>query len=316
MLISWDYHDVDGAIVAQVEPEKLAVSFHNSVKVKEIYVRDGQYVKVGDPLVRVERYDLMQEIYTKKNFLVNLETRLSNLEHGFVARLGALRAAYEQSIGEVEWEIGQLQFMMAAEQKRMVNLNQMQLLDTATLPYSEAGTRWKMFEERRTALRNEFDANTREQRLLFQTDTTVLRNDIRVLQGELALLESETIDLVRYATAEGTVGTIMVESDALVPPYSTLLSVYRTNPTTIRALINEHKEVLLKTGDQVYVESINREYRVVGEVIEVGSRFIEYPDRLRNFQGVVTYGRELFIRIPDENRFLSGEKVLVRIPSE
>ena len=50
-----------------------------------------------------------------------------------------------------------------------------------------------------------------------------------------------------------------------------------------------------------------------GEITEIGSRIIEYPSRLQTYRDIPMYGRELFIKIPPENKFLSGERVFVTI---
>ena len=78
----------------------------------------------------------------------------------------------------------------------------------------------------------------------------------------------------------------------------------------------EHRDRGLSTyeimsGDEVVVESTNRQYKIKGIVSEVGSRIIEYPNRLKGFREIEAYGRELFIKIPEESNFLNGEKVFV-----
>ena len=90
-----------------------------------------------------------------------------------------------------------------------------------------------------------------------------------------------------------------------------MLSVYENNPTIIRAFTNEHNNIDLVSGTEVLVESTNRQYKIKGTIVEIGSRIIEYPDRLRTFDQLPSWGREIFIQIPEESKFLNGEKVFV-----
>jgi hypothetical protein len=63
----------------------------------------------------------------------------------------------------------------------------------------------------------------------------------------------------------------------------------------------------------VIVESTNRSYHIEGKIIEIGARIIEYPNRLKTNQNVAMWGQELFIKIPEQNDFLNGERVFVNI---
>ena len=50
---------------------------------------------------------------------------------------------------------------------------------------------------------------------------------------------------------------------------------------------------------------------VEGDVVGVGSRIVEYPVRLRKRQDIQIWGREVLIKIPENNAFLLGEKVRI-----
>ena len=77
--------------------------------------------------------------------------------------------------------------------------------------------------------------------------------------------------------------------------------------------MNEGYKYEAEVGQEVVVESTNRQYKIEGKVFEIGSRIIEYPNRLKTSRVVTMYGQELFIRIPKENNFLNGERVFVTI---
>ena len=77
--------------------------------------------------------------------------------------------------------------------------------------------------------------------------------------------------------------------------------------------MNEGYEYEVEVGHPVKVESTNRSYSIEGQVIEIGARIIEYPNRLKTNQSVTMWGQEIFIKIPDDNNFLNGERVYVHL---
>ncbi len=48
-----------------------------------------------------------------------------------------------------------------------------------------------------------------------------------------------------------------------------------------------------------------------GTVVGVGSRIVEYPVRLRKHPDLQVWGREVVIKIPENNQFILGEKVVI-----
>jgi hypothetical protein len=56
--------------------------------------------------------------------------------------------------------------------------------------------------------------------------------------------------------------------------------------------------------------------RTPGEIVGVGARIVEYPERLRKRPDILIWGREIIVRLPPENRFLLGEKVRISLVDE
>ena len=69
LVASLIYKKQSDAIVAEVEPQKLAISFQKAVKIKSIHVLPGEDVKKGDLLVEVIRPDLIYDIDKATNDL-------------------------------------------------------------------------------------------------------------------------------------------------------------------------------------------------------------------------------------------------------
>ena len=119
---------------------------------------------------------------------------------------------------------------------------------------------------------------------------------------------------VLYAGShDGNFYALDAQTGELLSPYSNILSIYEQNPSVIKAIMNEGIKYNVEVGEKVIVESSNRSYEIEGQVFEVGSRIIEYPNRLKSNQSIPLWGQELFIKIPTDNNFLNGERVFVKI---
>jgi len=72
LMASLFYKKQSDAIVAEVEPQKIAISFQKAVKIKSIHVIPGEDVNKGDLLVEVVRPDLLYDIDKASNDLNTL----------------------------------------------------------------------------------------------------------------------------------------------------------------------------------------------------------------------------------------------------
>ncbi len=68
----------------------------------------------------------------------------------------------------------------------------------------------------------------------------------------------------------------------------------------------------MTVGKNVYIKSqADPENTADGTVVGMGTRIVEYPVRLRKNPDLQIWGREVVIRIPETNRFILGEKVMI-----
>jgi multidrug resistance efflux pump len=150
---------------------------------------------------------------------------------------------------------------------------------------------------------------------LYGEELKTIQIQEKEIEQELQVLKEEEQELVKKANFAGTIGSINAQEGELLSPYSTILSVYDLNPTVIKAIMNEGYKYQAEVGQVVNIESTNRSYQIEGKIFEIGARIIEYPDRLKTNQNIPMWGQELFIKIPQENKFLNGERVFVKIKS-
>lgn len=315
VLISLVFKDTNTAIVAQVEPMKKAISYHKAIKVLEIYVIPGQKVAPGDLLVKVERPDLLLDVARKKNDLEKLRIERTVLQKKYEEKRRQLNIDKEFKLQKLQSETEQLKLTVENNLKISSQFGNL-------AGYSESsGSQDKSYYE------IELEALMKEENFVVSQHTQAMSANLMIYQEELNLLEvlegerekelsslmEEEAQLIKKAEIHGTIGSVSAQSGELLSPYTTILSIYELNPTVIKAIMNEGHKYDLAVGQVVKVESTNRLYKIEGVISEIGSRIIEYPTRLRTNQNIPMWGRELFIKIPEQNNFLNGERVIVSL---
>ncbi len=315
VLISLVFKDTNTAIVAQVEPMKKAISYHKAIKVLEIYVIPGQRVAPGDLLVKVERPDLLLDVERKKNDQEKLQIERIVLQKKYEERKKQLDIDRDFKLEKLNAETEQLK--LTVENNLKISSQFGNLAGYADTSETREKSYYEIALE---ALNKERNFVVSQHAQAMSANYMIYHEELKlleVLEDErekelLALLEEES-QLIRTADIHGTIGSISAQSGELLSPYSTILSIYELNPTVIKAIMNEGYKYDLAVGQVVKVESTNRLYKTEGVISEIGSRIIEYPTRLRSNQNIPMWGRELFIKIPEQNNFLNGERVIVSL---
>ncbi len=314
LMISFFYIRQSDAIVAQVEPQKIAVSFEKPVKIKAVHIMPGEDVKQGELLIELERPDLLYDIDKVNNELNSTLQEKKMVVDNINAEIRQLQLEKKSEISDIEDQILQL--------KKQQSQNQ-NLISTFQAPFQSgtdsASSEKGIIQLRIDALDNEKQQtiaiyNQRINQLLERksTETKIYELRIAQLEQELALLNQEKTILKNYSPINGTIGDVMAQAGELKSPFETILSIYEQYPRIIKAYMNEENKYNLRVGDSVRVESSNRNYNITGKVVEIGSRIVSYPNRLLIDQQVNMWGQEIFIEIPENNEFLNGEKVFVR----
>lgn len=299
-------------MIAQVESQVTAVSYQKPVLIRKIYVSPGQVVDSGDLLIEVERPDLaldMDKKLTEKNQLErNIEDARLHYEHS----LKILQSDYDRKVSQLMAKKEELEYEMQLEHERQEKIE-----GVSSLTYTANDT----LKVKSIALINElleshaYEFDIEKQRLYktVQSNISKYKSELDIINKEIAELELENIGLVQRALKSGTIGNLFVQLNELVPPYTTLLSVYDLNPNLIKAFISERGVEDIHIGSEVKVESVNKNYSIEGQIVEIGSRITSYPDKINPLMQQKSYGQEIFINIPDENNFLNGEKVYVYV---
>jgi HlyD family secretion protein len=310
LIASFSKRDGSFAIIAEVEPQKTAISFHKPVRIKKLFVAPGQKVKVGDSLLVVERPDLELDLKNALKELEILKKKEVQVEIDTKSKLKETKLKHRLKIAELENRLEKTKFEL--EQESNVNSQILKQLAKDSLDFlSELKAGIELIEEQIELEKNIFIEETNAVRTSRNDELAVLALEIEKVQLELQSLEEEKQQLVQIAQINGTVGSISTQLFELVPSFKTIISLYDTSPTLIKAYVNEESDLEVMIGTKVSVKSISREYLIEGEIVEIGSRIISYPNQMIQGNQMKMWGKEIFIKIPENNEFLNGERVYV-----
>lgn len=167
-------------------------------------------------------------------------------------------------------------------------------------------------KELRTDIHNMMGASSHK-----KTKLDSLSIEILSYKKELEILSNQKNHLLVYAESAGIVGSVNFKSGQKVPPFTTILSVMSEKPRMIKAYIHENIYTKVDVNQKVKLKSISDSRKIfLGTVASVGSRIVEMPERLTNSAVVKIWGREVMIRIDQNNNLLMGEKVLIEPEAE
>lgn len=302
--------DTSLAIVAEVEPQKTAISFPKSVRIKSVSVKPGQNVNRGDLLLEVDRPDLLLDIEKLTNDLKQVESLLTQNKSDYTGSRELLLLRNNIDTASIQQQINVLSNTYSSD---TAILKPLKIRSSSQV--SNYTIKIESLEKEKELRAQKLQSELRHLEVEYINQSEQLLLSKQRLEAELLVLEKEKAALKQYAPFSGTVGSVTVQLQELVPPYQTIISVYEKHPTIIKAYLNELATADVALGAKVQVTSINRGYKVEGKVVEIGSRIVSYPKQMKNAAPIEMWGKEIFVEIGADNTFLSGEKVYVIINS-
>jgi len=307
-VVSLQYKNRTEALVAVVASQETAISFEDPVVVTSIKVVPGQLVSSGDTLITLIRPDLDLDIEQKKNELESVKSQIDQLEKNYLSKIELLKLERVGKENRLKAEINELKTKQNQQSLIRMKLGQNTIAYTDSLRTIELSAAKLELDN----IQEYFSKEIQREKVLQQSDLAFKTRNLSIVTKELLALLDQQDQLVRVSKINGIVGVVNVQLDELVPPYKSLITLYEANPSIIKAFHNEQLEVAVKPGDSVKVVSENRSYSIYGIVQELGARITNYPNKIQPAVGSpLSYGQEIFIRIPINNKFLNGEKVFV-----
>lgn len=290
--------------IAQAKDYSLSSDRQSSVA--SIRVVRGQAIQAGDTLIILKSESLLQEI---EKLQVRIKTLQSEKieKQGLVKNdIGLFKSTTAIDVKKIENEITQAEAELKLNKSLTADAKQNQNQQS---PLEERIKSWR--EE--IALRNhELEIKIADLNAKSATDQTVLQNQIQLLQHDLALLEREKAGLIKIAASDGVIENILVKAGEHVDAYASLISILPKNPISAVGYLQAEKS-FPPIGTKVQVLGYEARWKTAeAKVIGYGA-ITPLPDILQKATAVKAFGKEVFIELPQQNDFSTGEKLLIRL---
>lgn len=281
------------------------------VLIHEIFVTPGQEVREGQLLMEVQQADINFKLDNIGHDLEQLNIVTQQQKQALQNRIDQLKAEKTSSVAEIEGEINELETTISYNQNLLKDLNS---IDDENIIQKNGPNAVKL-AALRERLKVEIEPLNIEIQQL-ENELAVIKTPAQVqqqrLKNELDYYKKEQQKLSIYAPMDGLVGNVFCKKGENISAFATLLNFYEQNPTIVKGYVHESLILEVNVGDSLRISSILQPlHQIEGEVIGMGSRIVEIPERLRKIPDIRTYGREVLIKIPSANPFLQKEKVIV-----
>ncbi len=310
---SFEHQNVN-AFFGAAETDERDLSFDHAVWVTQIFVEPGKQVHRGDTLMQLYRTDLESEIAERLDAIRQIELERAAKNNSLDNEIALLKAKQTAEASELRADVVVEESEAEVQKQLRQIVAERQGIATAATPGNLQSAQREAIEE---VIRQAEEPVRREIRLLEvqkKDNLALAAAQMLQLRREIASLEKEKERLVLVSPIDGFVDNLSVRESEAADAHTTLVSINPTKPTKVRGFIHETIDLNFHVGDSVTVTSGARpEYSVRGVLTGNSPHLIELPTRLRKYPEIKAWGREIFIRLPSDNPFYIGEKILIKM---
>jgi hypothetical protein len=294
------------------ETEGQTLNSEYDVVVKELRIKVGQQIKVGDTLALFMRADfanLNRQGIEKNQEIKQYEVEKQSKVNEINREISILDGKKEALLTDLEAQIKilQLENNVQTDLKKILSGN------------TEGGGS-NIKNEKINVLRDAIkktEQQIRQQKSLLQaqikSSQAVLGSKIEQSEQEIGFIENEKKELFMLATMDGFIENIFVGTNEVAPQYKPLFKINPKKPNRVKGFIYENSNWVFSLGDSVVLSSSARlDLTTNGIIIGCSPQLVELPIRLRKFSEIKTWGREIYIQLPATNEYYIGEKVMIK----
>jgi len=296
------------------ESQLRSISFQHPVEIVDIPVVEGEQVSFDTRILEVRRYDLDIELQVIDEQINEIRARQASTRHLASAEIANLKAELSARQQALTTQIDNLESTHRLNQKLLASISTEKTSGSAESSPMRVRIDGLKAEQKR--LEQLYRARIHQQ----QQKPTDLSGPGDARSAELEKNKSElrrqSQALVVRAPFAGSIGSVLFKRGEQVAAFSPVISIQGSHPQNIKGYIHEAVSNHVQIGQTVWVQSLNAigdNQLVRGRVDSLGSRIVEYPERLKRNPLVSAWGREAIISIKPGSGILQGEKVTVML---
>jgi len=301
------------------ESNEVTVNFEKPVEIKNIYVVPGQHVTKGTLLLELDQSELALSLNEIKHQLSEYQLQQKIENNKIRTQIKELKAQKIAKMNTIHSEIKQLNSQhtlnkrLTAELKSIIKTDFESKETVKNVISSPLQLKIESLEEELKLATQQIDIKMKALKTILYSKKNPLTAKIESLKQETRLLNSTKEKLLIYSENDGIIGFVHFKHGEKVSPFFPIITIYTQFPSYVKGFIHENVYNSIAVNDKVIITSMTGKHVFTeGAVVGVGSRIIEFPERLRKRAELKIWGREVQIKISKQNEFLLGEKVMIQ----
>lgn len=298
--------------------KEIMVNTEGSVEIKKIAVTSGQSVEKGQLLVQLSSPEMTSKIAQLAHQIQELQATKGATKTELRARIAQLRAERATQVAAVNAQVNQLENQYQINKSLTTGLKSLR-------PEAKKAATVNPLTLRVAALKRGLALSLQpisirikalQQQIAAPTNAAAIQ--VQRLQQQLKLLRAQNDKLKIEAQIAGVIGSVNFKPGEMVAPFAAILTLHAKTPSFIKGYIHENMHATVALDDKVKILSLagggvanTARPSFMGQVVGVGSRIVPYPKRLSKHQDLQLWGREILVRIPEQNDLILGEKVMI-----
>ncbi len=302
------------------ESNETIINSESSVSIKKILVTEGDYVYKGQKLAELESQELALRIADIRSQLLQIETKRGMSEKEIKSKILQNKAAERAVISELRAQIQTLENQLKINKELSDGLKSVKIKKSASVK-NPIKIQIESLESAIVDRKKEFAEINRMYSKMLESGETPENIEAEKLRAELESLEEQNANMAVYAPFDGIVGSVFIKNGngekvffkggEKIAAYSPILSIVNKEPSFVKGYIPESHFSAIKIGDEVTISNTQAPQQITGVVTGLGGRIIPLPVRLLKNPNIALWGREIIVKIPENNGFILGEKVSI-----
>lgn len=299
------------------DSKEIVINSESPVEIEKVYVLEGQSVDQGQLLVQLKNPELTLKINQISHQLDQYRAQNDVDKNELQSALTRLEAEKKALIDETNYQIQELKNeydLNMTLASRLQSISAKSLINNTNKADHPTLQRIERLKLELASAIQVYDVRIELQTKAIAEADKPVSIQINKLEKELSMLGAENEKLAKYAPISGMIGSVNYKAGEKVSPFAPVMTLHTKTPSIVKGYLREDEFSKVRVDDQLTIQSTaDTQNQVRGTVVGVGARIVEYPIRLQKHQGMKGWGREITIRIPENNNLILGEKVLVTL---
>jgi len=293
------------------ENKETEINLDYPVKVNKIMVKPGDFIQAGTQMAALTQLALDKEINDEQLRINELSSEFATRKNDIESEIKVLESELQKAQKDIAVDIEKLE----AEMKYTESLKEgLETIDIKPGEESKAfnASKIEALKDKSKNVALTYQARIQAMRLRIEDERGTYNSAVKRHNSDVGFAQEKLKKLDLKAPSNALVGNVHIKEGEYISSFKTMVTLYEPNPTLVAGFVHESMIVNVEVGDKFLIKSaLNPENTCSGVVTGMGSRIVEIPERLRKIPELKTYGREVLISIPSDNKFLQKEKVVI-----